>query len=97
MKLLILDVEENSDLRIYSFNSGMCPSSPVNFLKFYINEIFSISIIISGNSSFIKNIKLQNNKISVSIVKKIILDIVLLFFSVYYEPKCISNIVHVST
>ena len=52
--------------------------------------------IFSENASFIKNMLLQNNKISVSIVKRIILYISLLF-SVYYEPNCISNIVHVST
>ena len=43
------------------------------YLYFYIKVIFR-------KCFFIKNLLLQNNKISVSIVKKIILDISLLFY-----------------
>ena len=52
--------------------------------------------IISKNASFIKNLKLQNNRISVYIVKNSYYILVCFFFSLF-KPKYISNIVHVST
>ena len=53
--------------------------------------------IISGNASFIENQLIQKSNISVSIVKNLNIRYPFTFFSVYHEPKSISNIVHVST
>ena len=53
-------------------------------------------MIISEFAPFSKNLVVKNNDISVFIVKNLYL-ILVKFFLVYNETKCISNIVYSST